>query len=322
MGTIRAVARTDAHIEDIADLARISDFVADREVTVWVDILEPDDAALRLLGEEFAFHPLTIEDVVRRHQRPKVEIYADYYFIIFYAVDPSSTAEPLRLKELAIFLGPNYVVTAHTRAIHEVDEVWQHWHDRTEMIGSDVGALLYGLLDHIVDDHFPVIDALAERVELIEQKIFENFSTSALQDVFQLKKDLLALRRFVAPERDVLNVLLRGDPPILPAEAIPFFQNIFDHILRVLDSVDTYRDLVSSALDAYLSVQSNNLNEVMRRLTVISTIFLPLMFLTGFFGMNFDGLPFKNPLVFWLSLAVMLLTPVLMMVYFRWRGWS
>ncbi len=319
---LRAVAYVGDHVEDLADLDRISELVADPETTVWLDILMPDDDALDCLRAEFGFHPLTLEDVARRHQRPKIDIYPDYYFLVVYALHDVDAADALALTEIEIFLGPNYVVTLHAEPVHEIDEVWRHWHARSDVIGEDAGALLYALFDHIVDDYFPVIDALAERVEDVEQQIFERFDTAALQSIFQLKKDLLALRRIVAPERDVLNVLLRRDPPILPAHAVPFFQNIFDHVLRVLDSIDTYRDLLSSALDAYLSVQSNNLNEIMRRLTIISTIFLPLTFLTGFFGMNFDRLPFHNPLALWISLAVMALTPAMMMLYFRWRRWS
>ena len=135
-------------------------------------------------------------------------------------------------------------------------------------------------------------------------------------------KQLLALRRVVAPQRDVFNVLMRRDPPILPVGSVIYFQDVYDHTVRVLDSIDTYRDLLSSALDAFLSVQSNALNEVMRRLTVISTIFLPLTFLSGFFGMNFDALPFESPLAFWLSLAIMALTPLVMVLWFRLRGLS
>jgi len=319
---IRAVVCTHDHLETIGDPARISDWLTHPEATVWLDIADPHAEDLHWLREEFVFHALTLEDVTRRHQRPKIDVYPDYYFLVVYALHPMDGDEAvLALDELAIFLGSNYIVTVHARPIHEVNEVWERWRQQTDIVGTDVGSLLYVLLDRIIDDYFPVVDQLAERVEDIEEKIFEAFDRTALADIFTLKKDLLALRRVVAPERDVLNVLLRRDPPILPPHAVIFFQDVYDHTLRVLDSIDTYRDLISSALDAYLSVQSNNLNEVMRRLTVISTIFLPLTFLTGFFGMNFEALPFKSALAMWASLAVMLLTPPAMLWYFRWKGW-
>lgn len=228
----------------------------------------------------------------------------------------------MRVAELDMFLGPNYLVTAHAEPMQVIDEVWARWQRRVELVGLDVGALLYEILDHIVDDYFPVIDALAEEVESVETRIFERFDKSALEDIFGLKKEFLTLRRLIAPERDVVNVLLRRDPPVLPPGSVVFFQDVYDHLIRVLDSIDTYRDLLSSALDAYLSVQNNNLNDIMRRLTVISTIFLPLTFITGFFGMNFESLPFGN---FWVEAVVMglmLLVPLGMLLYFRWQGWD
>ncbi len=323
---LRAMACKDDRVTRIDDVARVSDAIADRRTTVWVDLAAPTPAEWRCLRDEFAFHPLSIEDVERRHQRPKIDIYPGYYFMVVYALRfaaPSGADAPrLEIRELAIFLGPNFMVTVHVEPIDELDGVWEHWQRRTDVIGSDVGALLHVLLDHVIDDYFPIIDALAERVEDLEEAIFDRFDPEALGEIFALKKDLLALRRIVAPERDVLNVLLRRDPPILSSDAVVFFQDVYDHTLRVLDSIDTYRDLLSSALDAYLSVQSNNLNEIMRRLTVISTVFLPLTFLTGFFGMNFTTLPFASPALLWLSLASMVVIPAGMVLYFRWRGWS
>lgn len=336
---LRAIVCDHDRLEALADPARISDAIANRDHTVWVDIAAPTDEEWRCLKDEFHFHPLSLEDVERRHQRPKIDVYPDYYFLVVYAIayrdgsenadstgagaaDPDPDAPTLDTRELAIFLGSNFIVTVHVEPIAEIDEVWNHWQRRTEVIGSDVGALLHVLLDHLIDAYFPIIDRMAERIEDMEEKLFDHFDPSALAEIFALKKDLLALRRIVAPERDVLNVLLRRDPPILTEHAVLFFQDVYDHTLRVLDSIDTYRDLLSSALDAYLSVQSNNLNEVMRRLTVISTIFLPLTFITGFFGMNFTKLPFGSPILLGVSLVVMVLTPVVMVAYFRWRGWS
>jgi magnesium transporter len=317
---LRAVAYLDGHFEHIPRQEDISLYIGQPNATVWVDMLDPGPEELECLKTEFNFHPLSLEDVTRGTQRPKIEIYPTYYFLVFYALAYPKPGAPLESRELGIFLGPNYVVTVHTQPIQELGDVWERWQRRADDMGTDVGRLLYLIFDSIVDEYFPVVDVLADRAEDIEESIFEKFDRGALEDIFRLKKDLLALRRLVSPERDVLNVLLRRDPPILPANAVIFFQDVYDHLLRVLDSIDTYRDLLSSALDAYLSVQSNNLNEVMRKLTVISTIFLPLTFITGFFGMNFVHLPFDNDLFLWVSLGVMVLLPLAMLVYFRWRG--
>lgn len=319
---IRTVVNVEDKFQVIDDPSQISDWVANPTATVWVDILDPDSQAIRLLKDEFHFHPLSLEDVVRAHQRPKIDIYANYYFLVFYTLDYPVQGQELKIAELDMFLGPNYLVTAHAEPMPILDEVWSRWQRRVETVGLDIGALLYEILDHVVDDYFPVIDALAEEVEGVEARIFEQFDKDALEDIFGLKKEFLALRRIVAPERDVVNVLLRRDPPILPAGSIVFFQDVYDHLIRVLDSIDTYRDLLSSALDAYLSVQSNNLNEIMRRLTIISTIFLPLTFITGFFGMNFEHLPFANPLLMWLVVLSTFIVPLAMLFYFRWQGWD
>lgn len=319
---LRAIACINDHFEVIQHTEQIHGYLANPKATVWVDITDPGLDDMRCLQTEFGFHPLSIEDVHRDAQRPKIEIYPDYYFLVFYTLAYPTPAAPIHTHEIDFFLGANYVVTSHEKPLPEIDEVWDRWQRRVDVIGSDAGSLLYILLDSIVDEYFPIIDVLAERVEDIEQHIFEKFDKEALEDIFKLKKDLLALRRIIAPERDVLNVLLRRDPVIVSPTSIIFFQDVYDHILRVIDSMDTYRDLLSSALDAYLSVQSNNLNEVMRKLTVISTIFLPLTFLTGFFGMNFTHLPFDSTTMLWVSLVIMVLLPVGMLVYFRWRGLS
>ena len=319
---LRAITCHQDTFKTIDDPQTIKDYVSDPTATVWIDITAPGEAEIKALRDIFHFHPLSLEDVRRKGQRPKIEVYQTYYFMVFYDLEYPKADEPIQTHEIHIFLGKNYVVTIHEGTSGEIDEVWERWQRRADVIGSDVGALLYVLVDNLVDEYFPILDQLAERVEDVEQHIFEEFSKEALEDIFALKKDLLTLRRIISPERDVLNVLLRRDPLIVSPETVVFLQDVYDHILRVTDSLDTYRDLLSSALDAYLSVQSNNLNEVMRRLTVISTIFLPLTFLTGFFGMNFAHLPFDNDTLMWASLASMLILPIAMLAFFRWRGWS
>lgn len=319
---LRAITCHQDTFKTIDNLQTVQTYLSDPKATVWIDMTGPSEAEIKALGEQFHFHPLSLEDVLRKGQRPKIEVYPTYYFMVFYDLDAPQPGLPIQTHELDIFLGRNYVVTVHAEPLAEIDEVWERWQRRADVIGSDVGALLYVLVDNLVDEYFPILDQLADRIEDVEQHIFEEFDKEALEDIFGLKKDLLALRRIISPERDVLNVLLRRDPPIVSAETGLFLQDVYDHILRITDSLDTYRDLLSSALDAYLSVQSNNLNEVMRRLTVISTIFLPLTFLTGFFGMNFSHLPFDSPTLLWVSLAIMVVVPVAMLVYFRRRGLS
>lgn len=296
--------------------------LADPNALVWVDLSPVDRAAVDVLRRYFHFHPLALEDVERPHQRPKIDAYADYYFIVVYGVNLEPDNYELDLRELDIFVGTNFVVTAHQKPVDEISQVTDRWQRSTESVGTTVGALLYAVLDAVVDGYFPIIDELSERVDTYEDRIFEHFDRSVLDDIFYLKKELLAFRRVVAPTREALNVLLRRDPPIVSLGSLAYFNDVYDHTVRVLDSIDMQRDQLSSALDAYLSVQGNNLNEVMRRLTVISTIFLPLTFLTGFFGMNWVGLPFQSTIAMVLSILLMIAVPAGMYWWFRRQGLS
>lgn len=322
MPMINIIARmADGTWQTNVDPPLISDLVNNPNVIFWVDLNQPNADEYDILRDEFAFHPLAIEDVIQSHQRPKIDIYDHYYFLVLYALTYDSATESLHTHELEMFVGRNYVVTVHKNPIHQVKMTLEQWRRNVEALGVDIGALVYTLMDRIVDDYFPVIDAIAERMETLEQRIFEEFDRSSLEDIFLLKKQLLGVRRLVAPERDVFNVLLRRDPMILSPASIPYFQDVYDHTIRASDSLDTYRDLLSSVLDAYLSVQGNRLNEIIYRLTIISTIFLPLTFLTGFFGMNFTGLPFESTPVMILALLLMVITPVTFYRFLRRNGW-
>ena len=320
---IHAVVHRQDRFEIVGDHAVISDHLQDPNSIVWVDIDNPQPEDLTTLRDEFQFHPLSLEDVTTAHERPKIEVFPTYYFLVIVAISWSKDDDRFVSHEVGIFAGKNYLVTVHKQPMPQLMHVLDQWQRNEHFMRSDVGTLLYMILDTLVDEYFPVIDTIADRVDELEDKVFENFDRSALEDIFQLKRDLLGMRRIIAPERDVLNVLLRRDPPILPADASVYFQDIYDHLLRILDSVDTYRDLLSSALDAFLSVQSNQLNEIVRRLTIISTIFLPLTFLTGFFGMNFPtAIHWDNPVTFYIAIALMIIAPVAMLLYFRMRGLS
>jgi Mg2+ and Co2+ transporter CorA len=187
---------------------------------------------------------------------------------------------------------------------------------------NDIGVLLYSLLDSIVDNYFPVIDSVVDRVEEIEAQIFEKFTPEAIESIFSLKKDLLALRKVLAPERDVMNVLIRRDLPIFESHTIVYFQDVYDHVVRITDSIDTYRDLLSSALDSYLSMQSNRLNITVQTLTSFSIILMSVAGIAGWYGMNFEKMPeirsdFGYPLVIAVTIAVVTLE----LLFFRRKGW-
>jgi len=269
----------------------ISDCLADEEQLLWVDVTDPSPHDLARLGEEFGFHPLALEDVARPHQRPKLDHYEGFLFIVFYALELDH-GRPIS-REIDFFVGPNYVVSAHHGRLAVLRETADRWNANVQRgQAQTVGFLVYSLLDTIVDGYFPVIDAIAERIDDLEDAIFARQDQDTQATIFGLKKDLLGVRRIVAPGRDVLNTLVRRDAPVFGDEAVVvYFQDVYDHVLRVTDAIDTYRDILSSALDANLSMVSHRLNEVVKRLTSFSIILMSSTLIAGIYGMNFDYMP-------------------------------
>ncbi|HEX8399324.1 MAG TPA: magnesium/cobalt transporter CorA [Pyrinomonadaceae bacterium] len=271
--------------------ADISDYCLREQNVVWVDVNDPSSQDFLDLAEEFNFHPLSIEDVRHAHQRPKIEEYKGYYFIVLYEAQLAGPMDRLELRELSIFLGANFVVTVHSkpiRAIETTKRLWSEWSDRSE---HGAGLLAYLLFDAIVDDYLPLLDILSERVDDLGDEIFTDFKPESLQSIFRIKKQLLHLRRSVAPLREVFNVMLRREQPIFAREIYVYFQDVFDHLIRVADSIDALRELLGSTMDAFLSVSSNRTNLVMKRLTSVATILMSVTLIAGIYGMNFDYMP-------------------------------
>jgi len=271
--------------------ADISELRKDEQNIVWADVSDPTSGDFEELAEEFGFHPLSIEDCRNEHQRPKVEEFQGYYFIVLYEAELAGPSDRLELRELNIFLGKNYLVTVHSRPIRAIEtakRLWHEWLDRSEH-GS--GLLAYLLIDAIVDDYLPLLDIISERMDDLEDSIFAEFSTEAIQEIFTIKKKLLHLRRAITPLRDVFNTLLRREQPLFAREIHIYFQDVFDHLIRVADTIDTLRDMLSSTMEAYLSVAGNRMNQVMKRLTSISTILMSMTLVAGIYGMNFIFMP-------------------------------
>ena len=331
-GVFCAVDRLDA----------ISEHLKEPGTVVWLDLEAPDEREVALLSQEFGFHPLAIEDAVRDHERPKVDAYADYYLFIFYTASYNGTTHPLApdfpqtvpksatthhdpqidLRQLSLFVGKNFIVTIHRRAIKQVSATIARWQIPGSPVGYTVGAMLHSLLDAIVDDYFTLMDQIVDWIEDLEDVIFSRFRQGAIEEIFSLKKDLLLLRRIVAPERDVLNVLLRQETRVFQTGELIYMQDVYDHLLRVTDSVDTYRDLLSSALDSYLSLQSNQLNRLVKTLTLSSIILMACSLIAGTYGMNFQQMPeLAWPWGYPFALGLMLTTGSGLALFFRSRKW-
>lgn len=316
------VAQQDGLCHLDVPLSALATQLANSKATVWLDLAAPDEAELALLTTVFSFHPLAIEDVVRQQQRPKVDRYEGYYFVVFYSACYEEETARIKLQPLNLFIGPNYLVSIHGEPIEIVAATAVRWQAPNSPLGRNVGALVYALLDAIVDEYFPLVDALADRVDALEEQIFENFSDKAIENIFGLKKDLLALRRVMAPERDVINIMLRREIPVFSAEDTVYLQDVYDHVIRVAESLDTYRDLLSSALDSFLSVQSNRLNQVVKVLTITSIVLMSSALIAGIYGMNFDFMPELHWRYGYLwALGLMVAISGALIGFFRYKDW-
>jgi magnesium transporter len=275
---------TETRLEDLSEL------ITRKQTTIWVDVVDPTPEEITRIGEEFHFHPLALEDVARGNQRPKVDHYDDYQFIVFYGL--TIAANRCQSREVDIFLGKHYMVTFHKSDLPIFAQIADRWRNNAVKLGNhSVGFLLHSLLDALVDEYFPVLDDIAERSEDLEEAIILAGQPTLQAEILRLRRELLLIRRVAGPERDVLNVLIRRDPPLFGSKEIVYFQDVYDHLLRVTDTVDIYRDMLSSVLDANLSMVSYTLNVVVKRLTSASIILMSISIVAGIYGMNFVFMP-------------------------------
>jgi magnesium transporter len=316
------VLNRDSRVFDkCQDPEKISDLCAEEPNIVWVDVTDPTRQDFDELAKEFAFHPLSIEDCRHEHQRPKIEEYQGYYFIVLYEVALTPDRE-LEFRELAIFLGRNYLVTVHSRPIHAIETAERLWREWIDLAHRGPGLLAYLLIDAIVDDYMPLLDEISTRMDDLEDEIFEDFQADSLQEVFRIKKQLLFLRRAVTPLRDVFNSLLRREQPIFSREISIYFQDVFDHLLRISETIDTLRELLASIMDAYLTVSGNRMSVIMKRLTSISAILMSMTLVAGIYGMNFAYMPELGWRYGYVgALIAMLVIGVALYLFFRKINW-
>jgi magnesium transporter len=244
--------------------------------------------------------------------------------VVFYTVSSNQQKTGLDVCEIDMFLGENYLITVHDDPVHELDELEQRWTRNVKQLDWGVGVLLYSLLDTIVDRYFPVVDEMVEQAEELQDRLFEGTvrQNAFTQNLLELKKQFLTLRRIATPERDVLNVLTNRDNPIFDEHVNVYFRDIYDHITRLADTIDLYRDQLSSTMDANLSIVSNDLNKVMRTLTSASIILMVDSLLASIWGMNFVNIPELHlPYGYFMALVIMALISVLLIAFFRRLRW-
>jgi magnesium transporter len=287
----------------------------------WLDVAGPTDEQIDELADRFGWHKLVREDLKEFDQRPKIDSYGDYMLLVFYGAHFDPAGEP-HLTEVHIIVSGAYIVTFRHKGCNELEQLHARFRQRPE--GSEQ-FVVYSVLDRLTDSFFPVLEKIDDDIDVIEDDIMQRPNDEQLQKMFRIKRFLVTLRRVITPQRDLAARAIDDiqDLPGLDPEQRNYFRDVYDHLIRVSDLIDSYRDLVSGGMDAYLSVVSNRLNVVMKQLTIIATIFLPLTFVTGFFGQNFGWLV-NNIDSFWVFLVFgiggLVLPCVLLWWYFRRSG--
>lgn len=302
--------------------------IRDRRSLLWVDFVnEPDENSLPIL-QGFGFHPLSIEDALQQTHSPKLDDWGNYIYIVMNYMDVKENGKLWEsdVDELDIFLGPNYIVTHHEFPIPAIDETWASCDRDVRNVQEGADHLLYKIMDFLVAGYMPTVERIDSAIDELEDHIFDKPSPRTLERLFALKRVLLAMRRILLPQREVLNKLARDDYRVIDPKDRIFFRDIYDHLVRLHDLNENLRDLVGGALDTYLSVVNNRMNDIMKTLTIITTIFMPLAFVTGFFGMNFFEPQGRlthwttNP-VFYITLAINVFLPIGMYLWMRRRTW-
>ncbi len=312
--------RTDIPAPDFPKLLK------DRRGLLWVDFSGESPEICQPILEGFGFHPLAIDDALQETHSPKVDDWDDYLYVVlnYMMVNPDDW-KPTN-DELDIFVGRNYIVTHHDLSMDFVDEVWASCLRDTRHVQEGADHLLYLLADNLITHYMPIVEQVDEGLDEIEDKVFNGPSSATLQQLFTLKRLLLTMRRITLPQREVLNKLARDDYKVIDPRDRIFFRDIYDHLVRIHDLNESLRDLASSVLDTYLSVVNNRMNEVMKTLTIITTLFMPITFITGFFGMNFFEpvahlIGWTNSQAFLMMMGILLLLPTGMFLWMRRRTW-
>jgi magnesium transporter len=294
---------------------------------LWVDFQgESPEVCEPILAQIFKFHPLAIDDALQETHIPKLDDWDDYLYIVLAALTLEPGSGNVETNELDVFLGQHYIVTHHDMPIPAINRVWEMARKDIRQIKSGPDHLLYSISDELVVDFMHTVDEIDEEIELVEDQVILEPTPAMIERIFTLKRATLHLRRSLSPLREVFNKLARDEYRMIDRKDKVYFRDVYDHLVRLHDISESLRDMAGGVLDTYLSVVNNRMNEIMKTLTIITTLFMPLSFLSGFFGMNFF-LP-KVPITSWMEepvffgvLGILVLTPLIMFLWVRRRGW-
>ena len=286
--------RTTGIVDEISP-DRLPAALQDKMLNLWVDMLDPTAEESAFVFEKtFHFHPLAIEDAVKDSHIPKLDDYGSYLFLVFHTIKLGDKPMDLDTFEVDVFLGPNYLITRHDDVRPTIEQCWQHDFHASAGLARGPAFLLYQLLDKQIDGYIPIVDQFEEQLEVLGDQLFRNSSGERaiqLNDILTAKSSALRLRRILIPQRELLNRLATSDYTVVPSDMRIYFRDVYDHLFRLSDLADGMRDLSGSTIETHLALVNNKMNEIVKLLTMISTIFIPLSFIAGVYGMNFDFMP-------------------------------
>ncbi len=325
-------------VSDDAAVHNIGAALRDHGAVMWIDIEKPEDEDYAILDEVFGFHPLAIEDSINRSQRPKIESYNHvgdackqgyFYMVIHGAEVPAGGQEKLRTEELDMFVSERYLITIHDEPMSSLNALLTRARsDPRVVLDPGIDMLLHHVLDRLVDKYQPILEQLQDTLEELEEEAMDEPTPSLLTRITMKKRELLNLRRIIGPQREVLAQLTRGEVPFIRESTRIYLRDVLDHLIRAVETIELYRDLVVGVRDIYMSSISNNLNQIMKTLTIITVIALPMTIVTSFFGMNFNdervggwGWLLNHPAGFWVSMLFILALVAVVLLLFRRRRW-
>lgn len=288
---------------------------------LWLDLDDPLSQELDRLAEKYGFHELAVEDCRQGLQLAKVDYFDDYSFYILNTTHYVEKPCEVMTKEIDAFLGPDYIITVHFGKSNAIQEVEKKLKAKNHLLVHP-DRILHAIFDIVVDRYLPTLDQIGDTIDMVEDEVLINPSIELLETMFSLKRGLLQFRRAVSSQRELLNAIIRDESEFISDDLTAYFRDVYDHAVRAMDLVETYRDLVSGGLDIYLTQMANRTNDIVKGLTILATIMLPLTLLTGYFGMNFEYIPLlKNPNGIWYTTIGLFVITVLMLGYFKYKKW-
>jgi len=288
---------------------------------MWIDIEAISNHEINYLADNFSLHPLALEDTKNQNQRPKIEEYGDYIFIVLHTIH-FTKPHSIKIREIHFFFNENFLISIHQHPEQSIESVIEK-NSISDfcLLRSGIDSLLHLVCDQIVDSSFPILDWISKEIAKLESSLWKDQNKNLVESTLSIKRALLKMKRTLSPQRDVFQYLSRYDSKFISEKVRLYFRDVFDHLTRIHESIELERDLLGNLLDAYFSLVSQKTNETVKNLTLVSFIFLPLTFLTGFFGMNFTNIPFDNDSLLYLTISLVGILPIGFLIYFWKRRW-